>query len=84
MKKEEFLGFTEKFDGDVAYITLTNDVETFEGECAVSELVEKGIHERRGFKCWFTEDGEWHVEPIPRPGINDAEIDAWLDEIFKE
>jgi len=66
---EEFEGFLEKFDSDVAYVTLkTPSGEILHGEYPAVELKAKGIREHRRFKCWTVEVGtdvKFVVAPIP-------------------
>jgi hypothetical protein len=66
---EEFEGVVDKFDNDIAHVTLTTKTgETFYGEYPSHELKAQGIHERRRFKCRNVEVGshvEFVLEPIP-------------------
>src|ERR1700753_2697710 len=47
---EEFEGFVDRFEGDVAHITLKSSKEVFWAEFSVAKLKAKGIHEHRRFK----------------------------------
>jgi hypothetical protein len=82
---EEFEGFVEKFDNDVAHVTLkTKSGEIFYGEYPAIELKAQGIRERRRFKCWTVEVGpsvEFVMEPIPDRELSEErerQIDEWL------
>ncbi len=84
---EEFEGFLEKYDGNVAYVTLTTDAgETIHGEYPAPELKAEGVRERRRFKCWTVEAGsdvKFVVHPIPDVIVSEAEerqLDEWLRE----
>jgi hypothetical protein len=84
---EEFEGFVDKFEGDVAHATLkTQSGETFYGEYPAAELKAQGIRERRRFKCWTVEVGpgvEFVMEPIPDRELSEErerQIDEWLRE----
>jgi hypothetical protein len=82
---EEFEGFVDKFDGEVAHVTLkTSSGETFYGEYPAAELKAQGIRERRRFKCWTVEMGprvEFVMEPIPDQQLSEErerQLDEWL------
>ena len=82
---EEFDGFLDKFDGDVAHVTLkTKSGEMFYGEYPAAELKAQGIRERRRFKCWTVEVGtgvEFVMEPTPDRELSEErerQIDEWL------
>ncbi len=82
---EEFEGFLDKFDGDVAHVTLTTGSgETFYGEYPAAELKAHGVRERRRFKCWTVEVGpsvEFVMEPIPDRALSEdreRQLDEWL------
>lgn len=84
---EEFEGFVDKIDGDVAHVTLTAlSGEKLYGEYPVAELNAHGIRERRRFKCRTVEVGtsvEFVIEPIPDRELSEErerQIDAWLRE----
>src|SRR5947209_3461046 len=66
---EEFVGFVDQIDGDVAYVTLTPETgEKLYGEYPAAELKARGIHERRRFRCRTIDAGtrvEFDLEPIP-------------------
>jgi hypothetical protein len=80
---EEFLGFVDQIDGDVAYVTLTPATgEKLYGEYPAAELKARGIHERRRFRCWTIEAGtrvEFDLEPIP-----DCEVSAERERAIEE
>jgi hypothetical protein len=82
---EEFEGFVDQWDGDVAHVTLkTQSGETFYGKYPAAELKAQGIRERRRFKCWTVEVGsgvEFVMEPIPDRELSEErerQIDEWL------
>jgi hypothetical protein len=84
---EEFLGFVDKIDGDVAYITLTSIAtgEKFFCEYSDKELTQE-FREHRQFKCRTVEVGpttvEIEFEAIPDQEITperEQEIDEWLN-----
>jgi len=82
---EEFEGFVDKFDSDVAHVTLkTQSGETFYGEYPAAELKAQGIREGRRFKCWTIEVGpsvEFVMEPIPDREFSEErerQLDEWL------
>lgn len=86
---EEFEGFVDRFDADIAHVTLkTMSGETFYGEYPAAELKAMGIGERRRFKCWTVEHGSsvnFVMEPIPDAAISDyreRQIDQWLLDII--
>ncbi len=84
---EEFFGFVDQIDGDVAYVTLTTrSGEQLYGEYPASELKASGIHERRRFKCRTIESGaqvEFELEPIPDGEVSEERERAILEKIQK-
>lgn len=82
---EEFEGFVDQFDGDVAHVTLkTQSGETFYGEYPAADLKAQRIHEHRRFKCWTVEVGsgvDFVMEPIADRELSEEherQIDEWL------
>lgn len=82
---EAFEGFVDKFEGDVAYVTLkTASGEKIYGEYPASELKVKGIREFRRFKCWTVEVGscvEFVMESISDQELSEQrerELNEWL------
>jgi hypothetical protein len=75
---EEFLGFVDQIDGDVAYITLTPAKgEKLYGEYPAAELRARGIHEHRRFKCRTIEVGsrvEFELELIPDREVTEQRV----------
>jgi hypothetical protein len=84
---EEFVGFVDQIDGDMAYVTLTSQTgETLYGEYPASELKARGIHERRRFKCRTIDAGshvEFDLEPIPDREVSEERERAIRDDIRK-
>lgn len=84
---EEFEGFVDQIDGEVAYITLTpTSGEPLYGEYPAAELRAKGIHERRRFKCRTIEAGRhisFEVEPIPDLEVSKERERAIEEELRK-
>jgi len=82
---EEFEGFVDRFDGEIAHVTLKMDEEIFIGEYSTKELKEKGIKEHRRFKCWTVEKENKVVlkfESIPDKIITEdreKEINEFID-----
>ena len=59
---EEFEGFVEQIDGNLAYVTLKDKAgQTLYGEYPASELETLGIHERRRFRCRTFDVGDGNV-----------------------
>ncbi len=80
---EEFEGFVDKFDADVAHISLrTCSGEIFYGQYPTAELMAKGIQERRRFKCRTVEAGS-HVK-IDLEAIPDREVSEARELAIKE
>jgi hypothetical protein len=86
---EEFLGFVDQIDGDVAHVTLTAQTgEKLYGEYPAAELKARGIHEHRRFKCRTIEAGlgvEFDLEPIPDCEVSEEReraIEAELRELL--
>lgn len=82
---EEFQGFVDRFDGEIAHVTLTAaSGETLHGEYPVAQLAARGIGERRRFRCWTVEVGsavEFILLPIADRELSEErerQIDDWL------
>jgi hypothetical protein len=84
---EEFVGFVDQIDADVAYITLKPQTgEALNGEYPAAELNAKGIYERRYFKCRTIEAGshvEFDLEPIPDRELSEERERAIEDRLRK-
>ena len=84
----EFEGFVDRFDGDVAHITLKNSIgEKFYVECPSAKLKTAGVREHRRFKCWSKRWNVDHVDLVIKmiPDVEVSEeterqIDEWLEE----
>jgi hypothetical protein len=76
---ETFDGFVDKIVGEIAYITLTSEHgDVLWGEYDSVKLAEKGIKERRRFKCQTVEvkEGKWSIEADKPPiGYHVVRID---------
>jgi hypothetical protein len=80
---EEFEGFVDQIDGDVAHVTLkTRAGEVLYGEYPAAEFRARGIHERRRFKC-RTIDGGLNVE-IDLEAIPDREVSEERERAIEE
>lgn len=82
---ETFEGFVESIDEDTAYLRFTADNgDILYGQHSASELTEKGIHERRRFRCVVRKDSDGiHVdlESIPDKELSDERVREIWDEI---
>lgn len=75
---EEFDGFVESIDNDVAYITLTKGDEVSCGQYDANKLIEYGVRERRRFICRTVSCGnniDIEFEPINDVVVSDAELE---------
>lgn len=85
---EEFEGFVDKFDGNLAHITLkTKDGEIIWAEYPTSILLTKGIREHRRFKCSTVEvEGkvELKFEAIPDCEVDEKALDKKLKELLMD
>lgn len=80
---EEFEGFVDQFDGEVAHLTLkTESGETFYGQYPTAELMARGIRERRQFKC-RTVDAGTHVT-IELEAVPEREVSADRERAIEE
>lgn len=77
---EQFEGFVEQIDDDIAHVTLTSQCgDTLYGEYPARDLLALGIRERRRFRCvTVDEEGKVRVEltAIPDQDVSAAEEDA--------
>jgi hypothetical protein len=82
---ESFEGFVDQIVGDIAFVTLNSEHgDTLIGQYPADKLAEKGIRERRRFKCDTVEvGGKVRVElaAIPDAVLSAAEEQAIRDEI---
>ena len=87
MVLEEFVGFVDQIEGDVAYLTLKPETgETLYGEYPAGELKARGIHEHRHFKCRTIEAGshvEFDLEPIPDREVSEERERAIEEKLRK-
>lgn len=80
---EEFEGFVDQFDGEVAYVTLkTPSGETFYGQYPTAELMARGIRERRRFVCKTVEAGSQVT--IDLEAIPDLEVSEDRERVIEE
>ena len=71
---EEFEGFVEEVDDEVAYVTLKDKTgQKLQGEYPASELETLGIHERRRFYCRTFDVGGGNVK-IELSAIPDRQV----------
>jgi hypothetical protein len=84
-KTIEFEGFVDKFDKDVAHVTLkTQSGGIIHAKFPVDALTAQGVYERRRFRCWFARVDSaigLVVEPIPGREISEdreRQLDDWL------
>jgi hypothetical protein len=79
---EEFEGFVDLIDGDTAHVTLkAKDGENFWAEIPTSDLVDRGIHEHRRFKCMVIDTG-MELIAIPDREIDDKLISERIEKLL--
>jgi hypothetical protein len=80
---EEFDGFVDRVEGNVAYVTLLSSTgEMLCGEYPISELEDKGIRERRRFKCLTVDTGE--AVKLELYSVPDCEVTEEQEGVIRE
>lgn len=78
---EEFSGFVDKIDEDIAYVTLKNNNETLYGELDINEFE---VRERRRFSFKAIQDNDniiIEIKDIPDNELTQERIDEIESEI---
>lgn len=83
---ENFEGFVDQIRDGIAYVTLKSveHGDTMHGTYPAAELLNKGIRERRRFKCATVENGpavEIQFEAIPDKALTPEEEKEIYDRI---